>query len=396
MRNEFRTCSFLLLGLTIVLSLAACAGNPEPDLQWSQTFPYAKYAAIYSSQHTTDGGYILCGDAYSRRGIMDILMIKTDADGNKLWDKTFGGEAVEQARSIQQAADGGYIVCGSTYSHRPGGYSDIWLIKTDADGNKLWDKTFSVYNIRSWGHSVQRTKDGGYILCGEAQIDLRSHSCICLIKTDASGNKLWGKTFGEGVDSRGRVAQQTTDGGYIVCGTKTTSSDFLSDVWLIKTDADGNKLWDKTFGGERSDGISSVQQTEDDGYIICGYQQPYDIGMSAIWLIKTDADGNKIWDKTFGGGVDSESRAAQQTTDGGYIILGTTHHFSLLGHFLGYRSGSIMWLIKTDADGNKLWDATFRQGPHEGHVVQETIDGGYMVCLSGGDNIILFKIAPDQ
>ena len=394
--SEFRNCSFVLLGLTIVLTLAACAGKPAPDLQWSQTFPYAKYAQIFSSQQTTDGGYILCGDAYSRRGRQDILLIKTDADGNKLWDKTFGGEWLEQARSIQQTTDGGYVVCGSTYSHshRPGDYSDIWLIKTDADGNKLWDRTFSVYNIRSWGHSIQQTTDGGYIVCGDAQIDLQSHSCICLIKTDASGNKLWDRTFGGNGFDGGNTAQQTTDGGYIVCGTKAPSG--FSDIWLIKTDANGNELWDKTFGGERSDGVSSVQQTQDGGYIICGYQQPHDIGISAIWLIKTDANGNKLWDKTFGERMDSESRAARQTADGGYIILGTTHRFSLLGHFLGYRSGSIIWLIKTDAYGNKLWDATFPQGPHEGHVVQETIDGGYIVCLSGGDNIMLFKIVPEQ
>jgi transcription elongation factor Elf1 len=371
-------------------------------VQWYQTFGGGDYDQGRSVQQTTEGGYIVCGITMSYgAGSEDVWLIKTDADGNKLWDKTFGGKEIDVGVSAQQTTDGGYIVCGSTFSYR-GDSEDIWLIKTDADGNKLWDKAFGGEGTHA-GRSVQQTVDGGYIVCGitkssgadNAGVRMKNTNAR-LIKTDAEGNKLWDKAFSSG---QGEIAatsvKQTTDGGYILCGESGSYESLKANVWLMKTDAEGNKLWDKTFGGEELAFADSVRQTTDGGYILCGVAGSYQTGKTKVWLIKTDLEGNKLWDKKFGGGGIAMGESIQQTTDGGYIMCGQT---------TSYQTGKTQaLLIKVDANGNELWDKTFEgELAAEGYSVQQMADGGYIVCGttkslgSEGSKVLLYKIAPEQ
>lgn len=389
------------LALILVVSLVACAGKPEPalqiepvlqpgsTLQWYKTFGDGEGSSV---QQTTDGGYIVCGTKASYDSPKSyIYLIKTDANGSNLWDKEFDAEFQDQGRSVEQTADGGYIVFG-TAAHGDGG-KDFRLIKTDANGDRLWDKTFGGEGDDE-GFSVQQTVDGGYIVCGTTYLSGDKNEDARLIKTDADGNALWDKTFSRSDRDSGRSVQQTKDGGYIICGS-TESEGAGDDVWLIKTDAEGNKLWDKTFGSENLDVGNAVQQTQDGGYIMCGSSSVYVVGTGYIWLIKTDAEGNKLWDRTFGGEQLDEGYSVQQTIDGGYIICGATNSYGA-----GYYD---LWLIKTDANGNKLWDKTFGgKGLDKGFSVQQTVDGGYILCGatdsygSNGRVILLLKIAPSS
>jgi len=193
-------------------------------------------------------------------------------------------------------------------------------------------------------HLWSRQRGSLYILAGNTQSYAKNYD-VWLIKTDTYGNKVWDKTFGGNSEDFANAVQQTSDGGYILAGyTKSYGAGF-SDVWLVKTDADGNKVWDKTFGGSNSDIANSVQQTIDGGYIIAGFTQPDETtGATDILIIKTDADGNKIWDKTFGGNASDAIYAVQQASDGGYILAGYTESYG--------AGGYDAWLIKTDADGN--------------------------------------------
>jgi hypothetical protein len=294
-----------------------------------------------------------------------------------LWTKTFGGSDSDWGFSVQQTTDGGYIVTGETCSFGAGD-NDVWLIKTNASGDTLWTKTFGGSDI-DVGYSVQQTTDGGYIITGSTFG--AGVSDVWLIKTDDSGDTLWTKTFGGSDSEWGRSVQQTTDGGYIITGMTRSFGAGDRDVWLIKTDNSGDTLWTKTFGGSDGEGGHSVQQTTDGGYIITGSTQK--ASGSDVLLIKTDASGDTLWIKTFDGYHTFDGNqtfdvqvdcgySVQQTNDGGYIITGFT------GWDYGFSGYSNVWLIKTDASGDTLWTKTFGSG--SGHSVQQTTDGGFIIA----------------
>jgi hypothetical protein len=305
-------------------------------------------------QQTTDGGYIVTGVTESfGAGAEDVWLIKTDNTGNKEWESTFGGTNDDIGNCVRQTTDGGYVIAGKTYSFGYG-ESDGWLIKIDSTGNLEWDKFLG--GSSAW--CVQQTTDDGYILTGSRDDD------VWLIKTDCNGNIEWDKTFGGNVGDFGMYVQQTIDGGYIITGHTYSFSEYaISALYLIKTNSTGNMEWDKAFekGYFQNEGFC-VQQTTDGGYIITGFTQVF--GESGdVWLIKTDSNGNKIWDKTYLGPW--SGYYVQQTTDGGYIVTGV---------------GNEIWLIKTDNTGNLEWTEHFGGIRNDGgKCVQQTTDGGYIV-----------------
>jgi hypothetical protein len=331
------THSFSSGGYDIFLIKTDTNGN----VIWAKTYGEISNEKAFSVQQTSDGGYIVAGVTdYFSAVIGDILLIKTDANGNVIWAKTYGGTSTDSASSVQQTSDGGYIVAGYTSSFGAGG-TDIFLIKTDASGNLQWAKT---YGGTGWdyAYSVQQTSDGGYIVAGHTNSFGAGYYDIFLIKTDANGNVIWAKTYGGTNVDWAFSVQQTSDGGYIVAGRTGSFGAGYYDIFLIKTDANGNVIWAKTYGGTYSDYASSVQQTSDGGYIVAGYTFSFGAGINDIFLIKTDANGNVIWAKTYGGTVGDEAYSVRQTSDGGYIVAGGTWSFSVEGAFL----------IKTDANGN--------------------------------------------
>src|SRR5574341_1435633 len=356
---------------------------------WDRPFGGPGDDTAASVVETSDGGYIITGttSSYSAGG-SDIWLIKTDANGNRLWDKPFGGPGDDTAASVVETSDHGYIITGTTSSYSAGG-SDIWLVKTDANGSRIWDRPFGGPGDET-AASVVDTSDGGYIITGTTSSYSAGGSDIWLIKTDAKGNRLWDKPFG-GKDNESAVAiEHTSDGGYIITGTTSSYSAGGSDIWLVKTDANGSRIWDRPFGGPGDDTAASVVETSDGGYIITGTTSSYSAGGSDIWLIKTDANGNRLWDKPFGGPGDDTAASVVETSDHGYIITGTTSSYS--------AGGSDIWLIKTDAKGNRLWDKPFGGKDNESAVsIEHTSDGGYIIAgttssySAGGSDIWLGK-----
>jgi hypothetical protein len=334
---------------------------------WTKTYGGSSYDVGYSVQQTTDGGYIITGYTASYSGGDQVYLIRTDANGNEQWYKTFGGSSVDWGYSVQQTSDGGYIITGA--SVWTGSDYDVYLIKTDTSGNEQWHKIFGGSN-HDWGYSVQQTSDGGYIITGGCR---NSHPGfdVYVIKTDADGNSQAYNNFGGSNDDYGHSVQQTSDGGYIITGVSDYGSG-NSNVYLIKIYENLDCEWYKTFGGLSDDEGYSVQQTLDGGYIITGYTRSYGNGLSDWYLIKTDANGDEQWYKTFGGSYDEVARSVQQTFDGGYIITGYTKSAGAGNYDVG--------LTKTDANGNVQWSKTYGGlDDDRGYSVQQTTDGGYII-----------------
>lgn len=341
---------------------------------------YTNYASnedsIFSIEPTSDNGYILAGSTTLSGTKVNAWLIKIDANGSEHWNKTFGGTGRDIAYSAIQTSDGGYLIVGETESY--GIESDAWLIKIDVNGNEQWNKTYGGNNP-DWIGMAQQTSDGGFVLTGCTE-SYGKDGDAWLIKTDAKGNKQWSKTYG-GKDSDWIVSvKKTYDDGYILAGTTESFGAGKHDAWLIKTDANGNKQWERTFGGDEDDMISSFQKTSDGGFILTGdtvsyggsYDRYNDCYLPNVWLIKTDSNGNLQWNRTFGGYGADGGRSVQQTSDGGFIMAG-------VGSFYDAK------LIKTDTNGNEQWNKSFGGNYWEtAHSVQQTQDSGY---LFGGNSL---------
>ncbi|MBI4284933.1 MAG: S8 family serine peptidase [Chloroflexi bacterium] len=362
---------------------------PVPDITstWSKTFGDTAADISSSVRPTADGGYIITGYTYGS-GNPDVWLVKTDASGNKAWDKTFGSTASDYGRAVLQTADGGYVVAGYTYSYGAG-KADVWLIKTDINGNKLWDKTFGGAGS-DYGLAVCAAPGGGYVVAGYTDSSGSGGTDIWLIKTDASGNKVWDKTFGSARNDYGYAVSPTLDGGYIIAGAGD-SSQGDGDAWLVKTDATGNKLWERTLGGVDDQVALSVYPASDGGYVLAGYTDSYSGIEYDAWLVKTDAAGTKLWERGYGGPLVDYGRSVVQTPDGGYAIAGET---------ASYGAGDYdAWLIRTDGNGNERWHETFGGSKNEsGYSIDKTADGGFVMAGytesygAGGADVWLIKV----
>jgi hypothetical protein len=332
---------------------------------WERTFGGDNDDFGYSVQQTTDGGYIITGHTQLEgNDTLDVYLIRTDSNGDTLWTKIYGGEDVDYGSSVQQTADGGFIIAGYTRSF---GNGNLYLIKTDDNGDTLWTKTHGGY----WGakgRDIKQTYDGGYIITGSCSSG--GNTEIFLFKSDSFGDTVWVKIFNGYGWETGHSVQQTSDGGYVLAGTGGFGG--LSDIYVVKTDSIGITLWTKVYGGDSYEFEASIQQTTDLGYFIAGNTYSFGNGYDDVYLIKTDSNGDTLWTKTYGGGNNDGGYSAQQTSDGGFIIVGYTGSYGV--------GNNDVYLIKTDNNGDTLWTKTFGDRNWDrGHSVQQTTDGGYII-----------------
>lgn len=365
-----------------------------PDTLWTKTYGGVSDDEGFSTCQTADGGFIIAGRTYSfGTGEYDVYLIRTDANGETIWAKIYGGTNNELGWEIQQTSDNGYILVGSSNSF---GDWSIYLIKTDADGDTLWTKLHGS----SAGYSVQQTSDSGYIIGGKYGGLIGD---VCLIKTDGNGDTLWTKKYGGAYDDAGYAIRETSDKGYIVVGETRSFGAGYYDIYLIKTDSLGDSLWAKTYGGVDDEQGWSVQQTADNGYIVAGYTTSSGAGSKDFYLVKTDTLGNVLWTKTHGGASNEAAKSVQQTSDGGYIIAGYTTSFG--------AGGYDVYVVRTDSLGDSLWTRTYGGTSNErAWSVQQTADTGYIIAggtysfgTAGSQDVWLIKtesepvgIAEDQ
>ncbi len=326
-------------------------------------------ASANSVEQTTDGGYIICGyTSPIEPAVASMLLVKTDDIGDTVWTRTYGDGMASQGWSVRQTADGGYIIAGAIDL----GTIDVYLVKTDASGEVLWTRTFGGAGYND-GRSVSQTSDDGYIIVGITQTTPASQYDIWLIKTDAGGDTLWTRTYGGQLSDGGNSVQQTGDEGYIITGWVDRSSMGLSDLAALKTDDAGNIVWLRGFGPASSvnEGLS-IQQTSDGGYIATGARGP--VGDYDLWVLKMSASGDSLWSKTFGGSGMDFGTSIQQTIDGGFVITGV---------YTRAGSGDYdLYLLKTDATGDMVWTRIYggMRTAELGASVQQTSDGGFIIA----------------
>lgn len=362
---------FLVCGL-ITSFISQFSMAQSPSIAWYYFFGEDESGdAGASVQQTSDEGYIIAGwTDPNGLGKPNVYLVKTDSNGELEWARTHGGSGVDRASSVRQTNDGGYILSGLTDSYGAGEY-DVYVIRTDVNGDTLWTRTFGG-SEQERGKSVLQLSDGGFIIAGYTRSYGSGREDIYLIRTDSNGDSLWTKSIGGSENDGASCIQQTTDGGFIIAGRTYSFGAGYADVYLVKTDFEGDTLWTRTYGGSEVDEGNFVQQTTDGGYVIVGYTCSFGATEKVIYLIKTDSIGDTLWTQTYAGpaGGVTEGRCVDQLDDGGYILTGFVDAFN-------YEN---IYVLRTDSLGNMIWASVTGGGWYDvGTSVQQTTDGGFIV-----------------
>jgi hypothetical protein len=411
---------------TVLFAMLMMAVNygwaQAPAIQWQKCFGGTQEDKAYAIQQTSDGGYIVAGTVYSNDGDVignhsnysDIWVVKLNATGSIQWQKSLGGTNDEGANYILQTNDGGYIVAGYATSNDGdvtglhgspvNGNSDYWIVKLNASGTIQWQKSLGgTYD--DYASFIQQTNDGGYIVCGESTSNdgdvtinhgIFHYFDYWVVKLDAVGTIQWQKSLGgTSIDVADNI-KQTNDGGYIVCGESTSNDGDVTghhgatnygDCWVVKLDANGGIQWQKSYGGTNNDDTRYIEQTTDGGYIIAGSSNSNDgdvtghhgtTNFTDFWVVKIDASGAIQWQKSFGGTNNDMTYFIQQTADGGYIVGGSSN--SNDGDVTANHGSSDYWIVKLDATGSIQWQKSIGgSGADFLSSIHLTLDGGYIV-----------------
>lgn len=385
---------------------------------WDKTFGGNENDSGESIIQTTDGGFLIIGYSFSdisgdktekNRGSADFWVIKINSQGNKIWDKTFGGNSFEIVTSCTATSDGGFAIVGPSSSNisnekteKARGYQDYWVIKFDNNGKKIWDKTLGgdieSTNIPS---SIISTLDGGLIIGGTSnsksaneKTENSVYDDLWIVKLDSKGQKIWDKTFGDKNQIEHFISiTSTNDEGFIFAGF-FNSSPTNTEYKISKINNQGQKLWDKKFTTNRIIGQSPTEKLPiiiypDGSFILVGNSKigilgdktEVNRGKEDIWMIRVNSLGEKIWDKTLGGIENEFPFDVINTSDGGFIISGISYS-GISGDKTETSKGEWdYWIVKVNENGQKVWDKTLGGNDLDwSHSIISTSDGGLMVA----------------
>lgn len=416
------TLTFFAL-LTCVFSVFA----QDPSIIWQKTIGGSNSDVLTAFESTSDGGYILGGYSSSNisgdknqnsNGGIDIWIVKVDASGNILWQKTIGGSGNDSLLSLKQTSDGGYIIGAGSNSNISGdktensrGGLDYWILKLNSSGDIIWQKTYGGAQPEFDTYVVE-TSDGGYFVSGYSDSDVSGDKTdpsngqrdFWALKLSSTGVIVWQNSIGGSLIDRALIGLQTTDGGFAmggfstssISGDKTENSQGLSDYWIVKLDSSGNIQWDKTFGGSESDLMRNMLQSLDGGYLIGGYSKSNKSGNKTedsqgdfdYWVLKLDNAGSIIWQQTIGGSGIDYLRDVKQITNGNYLIAGYSES-NISGNKTENSNGIYdYWLVQLNSSGSIISQNTIGgSGDESGPYILPTIDGNFVVACSSDSNI---------
>ncbi len=359
---------------SIFLTLLYCTSFLHAQINFYKTYGDTVNEISSSVRQTADGGYIVAGDQQYTTSSYKVYLVRLNATGDTLWTKTYGKGVSSRGFSVEQTSDGGFVIAGNTYSNDSLG-TDVYLIKTDATGDTLWTRTYGNTEDND-GKSVKQTNDGGFVIAGTTE---SGNGDVYIIRTDSFGDTVWTRTYGENaLTEQGMKVLQCNDTGFLILGAQFSSNNQY--VYMIKTDTLGDTLWTKKYGPLKIG--YSVQQTADGGYIISGQDQ------GDVYLLKTYADGRLDWEKTFGNEFYYETGyAVVQVSDGGYFIA-----VDILKD---------VCLVKTDVAGDTLWSQSYNCESSAGGIdMRQTSDEGFVITGTSGSllensDIYVLKVNKD-
>ncbi|HKU49845.1 MAG TPA: hypothetical protein VJP79_07835 [Nitrososphaera sp.] len=365
--RALKTIAPCFLALVISSLTLLSSGNifaHADTVTWSKSYGGPDTDEASSLEQTEDGGYIVAGTSESFSQHKDIWALKLDPAGDVVWQKAYGGSSDEYFRSIKQTPDGGYIAVGSTESFGVE-FRNLWIVKLDPNGDIEWEKMYGGDGDNS-GIAVGLTSDGGYIVSAETYSFGAGSNDAWILKLDSAGDIEWERAYGGSHSDWILSIQQTSDGGYIGAGLSNSEGG-----WILKLEPDGDVEWEKVYGNRHA---TSIEQTPDGGYIATG--ELYDDDEPQIWTLKLDSNGDIEWQKEYGYGMDPYVR---YTSDGGYIVAS-----NILVHV--NPTNINLSVLKLDSNGTVEWQKAYGGSGQEaviaGASIQETMDGGYIVGAS--------------
>lgn len=357
-----------------------------------ETLGGAKNDAFNAVEQTADGGYIAAGYTQSNAGDIatktndsfDFLVSKFSPENTLEWQRTYGGSDDDRAAAIIQTRDGGFAVLGYAKSadqevSTNAGAKDFWLLKLSNNGTLLWEKSFG-FSGADYGTALLETKEGGFLLSGVLDVSasngqgnarraLKQHAGgdYWAIKTDPSGELEWSRFFGGSFTEVPLGIVETADNNFILAGSSDSNDFNISnsngsyDFWITKIAADGDLIWEKSFGGSEIDEARAITNTNDGNFIIVGDTRSADKNVSInngaadVWILKISAEGALLWEKTIGGSSFDVARAVSKTQDNGYLIAGSSR--SLDNGFENNGQNDAL-ILKVNSNGDLLWQKT--------------------------------------
>jgi len=362
----------------------------------------------YGVTPTSDGGFVYVGKyGTNGNGNADIYVSKLNSSDMTVWTKIYSDSLGDEGRSIKELSDGSFIVSGFTFrmgdTTGASSYKNL-LMKLDSNGDSLWTRQFKSSGVAlgdGFGGCVEKTFDGGFVLVGKFPNGGNGND-FCLAKANANGDSVWTKLYGSTGSDIARSVVQTADSGFIISGTTKSygPNAATGNMWLIKTNSTGNTMWTKVIGSANEEECFMARPTMDGGYILAGRTGNNSTSSSDLFVVKTDANGDSLWSKTFGNPIDNDfGRDIVQTADHGYALIGSrvaTHGYSLL-------FPQLMYVVKMDSMGTKQWDKElgYDGSPNgaNGLSIANTPDGGLVAAgfnqvdsLAGVEDIRAFVV----
>ncbi len=359
------------------------------DSLWALNYGGVYNESAGSMARLSTGDLVLCASTFSYgAGDHDVYLIKTDSIGTVDWSYTFGGSGTEYGRDIQATADGGFIIAGSTTSYGAGN-RDIYLLKIDSAGTELWYQTFGG-TAHDDAYSVRETYDGGFIVCGTTE-SFGTGTDMYLVRTDSSGDSLWTQTYGGASGESGAAVRETVDSGFVLIGNTGSYGTGYSSIYVVRTDSIGDTVWTSTYGNDRADLGATLEQTGDNGFILGGTTVEDGENYYDAYVVKIDSLGVLEWDGAYGGAYEDRIYSIQTTPDGGFILGGSTEA-------TGGRKMDL-YIVKIDGGGNTEWEREYGGGEADA-CRSIILDGqndymslGYSYSATvGGSDLYLMKV----